>query len=225
MTRLLNGQAVYVGIRLDQRDGQARFEALQGAGAGRAGEAAADHDDPPAAPAPAPARRTAQRRQHAELQEIAPRPAEESSRSHGFTAPLRGIPRRDRRDLVFGEALGDMRSMIVPGRCSGAECQHRRGDPRRRPAGQTRHRRLDRGARRMAARARTRARRRFGARLALRRKAGTRQTDADTAARGPSSPVHRASCPRDLRISACPSDRGSSAASSGCACRSRRRSR
>ena len=54
------------------------------------------------------------------------------------------------------------RGMIVPGRVARAERLHRLGDPRRRLAGQTRHRRLDRGARRMTARARAGSRRRFG---------------------------------------------------------------
>ena len=98
------------GIRLDQRHGETRVEALQGAGAGRAGKAAADHDDP---------RRGALRQrwsaeprsggQHAEFQDVAPGPAADASALHGSRRRLRGVPRRDGRDLVVGEALGDAR--------------------------------------------------------------------------------------------------------------------
>ena len=48
MTVLLNGQAVKVGARLDQRHGDARIDPLEEAGAGRACKAAA-HDHDPAA--------------------------------------------------------------------------------------------------------------------------------------------------------------------------------
>ena len=68
------------------------------------------------------------------------------------------------------------RGMIVPGRWPGAERLHRLGDPRRRQTGQRRHRRLDRGACRVTARARAGSGRRFGRTGAER---GKRQTDPD----------------------------------------------
>ena len=143
--------------------------------------------------------------------------------SHCFRRPARRTTRRSPRSRRRRSPWRS-RSITVAGRCSAAEGPHRRHDlaaPADRPAAA---RALDRGACRVAARARGRARRRLGG-AGSRRNAATQIAIPSRAETAPAT-LHAADNaelpPRCLRRHA---DRGSSAASCGCACRSRRRSR
>ena len=99
MTALLNGHAVNVRARLDQRHGDPRVGLPQRAGAARAREAAADDHDARGGPL---------REDDAGKQQRRPSPRHRASGTRGgSSSSLRRVPGGDRLDLLVGESLGD----------------------------------------------------------------------------------------------------------------------